>query len=74
MNICEEIGGLPSSSNEIKVLIFQLKRETEKLMKDTTATILIHDGKIAELCKYIKDNLGNSLRCMLDTMLSTRRT
>ena len=31
-------------------------------------------GKIAELCKYIKDNLGNTLRCILDTMLSNRRT
>ena len=26
-------------------------------------------GKIAELCKYIKDNLSNSIRCLLDTML-----
>lgn len=27
-------------------------------------------GKIAELCKYIKDNLSNSIRCLLDTMLA----
>ena len=25
-------------------------------------------GKIAELCKYIKDNLSNTIRCMLDNM------
>lgn len=74
MNICEEINNLPSCPNDLKIVVAQLKRETEKLMKDTTTTLLIHDGKIAELCKYIKDNLGNSLRCMLDTMLTSRRT
>lgn len=28
-------------------------------------------GKIAELCKYIKDNLSNTIRCMLDNMIET---
>lgn len=72
MNICEEIGNLPSCPNDLKIVVAQLKRETEKLMKDTNATLLIHDGKIAELTKYIKDNLDNSLRCLLDNMISTR--
>ena len=28
-------------------------------------------GKIADLCKYIKDNLSNTIRCMLDSMLAS---
>lgn len=74
MNICEEIGNLPSCPNELKIMIAQLKREIKKIMEDTNSTLLIHDGKIAELTKYIKDNLSNSLRCLIDTMKNSRRT
>lgn len=56
-------------SNELEILYRQLKREVEKLIKDTTSQLLIHDGKIAELCNYIKLNLSNSLRELLDTMV-----
>jgi len=28
----------------------------------------MHDGKLAEMCKYIKNNLSNSIRDLLDTM------
>lgn len=50
------------------VLILQLKREVEKLFNDTTARLLKQDGKIAELCKYIKDNLSGYISELLDTM------
>lgn len=73
-NNCVEGCNPPSTPNDLKILVCQLKREVEELMKTTNAKLLCHDGKIAELCKYIKDNLGNTLRCMLDTMLSNRRT
>ena len=70
---CVEGCELPSTPNDIKILIKQLKREVKELMETTEAKLLCHDGKIAELCKYIKDNLCNSLRCLLDTMLTSRR-
>lgn len=41
INNCGE--GLPSSSNELKVLLMQLKREVESLMKTTEAKLLCHD-------------------------------
>lgn len=67
--ICEEGCSLPSSSNEIEILIRQLKREVSKLITETEAKLLLHDGKIAEMCKYIKDNLSNSIRELLDSMV-----
>ena len=65
---CVEGCSLPSTPNDIKILINQLKREVEELMNTTEAKLLCHDGKIAEMCKYIKDNLSNSIRCLLDSM------
>lgn len=65
---CEEGCNLPSSPNDIKILLKNLIFEIEKLKNDTEASLLLHDGKIAELCKYIKDNLSNSIRCLLDSM------
>lgn len=56
-------------SNELEILYRQLKREVEELVKTTNSQLLIHDGKIAELCKYIKLNLSNSLRELLDSMV-----
>lgn len=72
-NICsyEEGCSLPSSSNELEVLYRQLKREVIKLATSTEAKLLCHDGKIAEMCKYIKDNLSNSIRDLLDTMITS---
>lgn len=54
-----------SASNE---LLIQLKREVEKLITDTTSKLLIHDNKIYELHNYIKNNLNESLRKLLDDM------
>lgn len=64
---------LPSNPNELKVLMCQMKKEVEKLIKDTKSQLLIHDGKIAECCRYLKDNLSNSIRCLLNDMENTRR-
>lgn len=66
-NICGD-GGMPSSPNDIKILLKQIKIKLELLSNDTEAKLLIHDGKIAELCRYLKDNLSNSIRCMLADM------
>lgn len=57
-----------SNSNELEILLRQTQNEVEKLVNDTTAKLLLHDGKIAEVVRYIKDNLSNSLRCMLSDM------
>lgn len=65
---CEEGCCLPSSSNELEILIRNLKREIKELSSSTETKLLHHDGKIGELCRYIKDNLSNSIRCMLDDM------
>lgn len=57
-----------SNLNELEVLIRQIKREVKELSETTEATLLKHDGKIAELCCYIKDNLSKSLRELFDSM------
>lgn len=66
--ICEEGSKLPSSPTEIQLLLAQIKREVEELTKTTEAKLLCHDGKIAELCMYVKDNLSSTVRCLLDSM------
>lgn len=68
-NTCfyEEGCTLPSSDNELAIA--QLKRELEKLVNDTEYKLLLHDGKIAELYVYIKENLSKELRTLLDSML-----
>ena len=60
---------LPSHDNELEVLIRQLKREVKELMKTTQAKLLCQDKKIAETMVYIKNNLSNALRDLLDSML-----
>lgn len=59
------------SSNELEIIIRQLHEEVKKYYNDTTAKMLLHDGKIAELCNYIKANLSNELRILLDSMISS---
>ncbi len=70
-NCCKEGCSLPSSNNEYNILLENLKREVTKLMNDTTAKLLCQDKKIAELCVYIKNNLSNSIRELLDNMKFT---
>lgn len=59
---------LPKNKDTTDVLILQLKSEVEKLMNDTNARLLKQDGKIAEVCNYIKDNLSASISELLNTM------
>lgn len=56
------------ANNSTEILIKQLKREVEKLMKDTVSTLLIQDNKISETVVYIKENLSSVLREMLDAI------
>lgn len=75
MSICKEIEegcNLPSSPNDIKILLKQIKREVDHLVTTTEAKLLLHDGKLAELCRYLKDNLSNSIRCMFEDMKLAR--
>ena len=58
-------------NNTVEILIKQLKREVEKLMKDTTSTLLLQDNKISETVVYIKENLSSVLRDMFDSMKLT---
>lgn len=67
-NSCVEGCDLPSTPNDIKILLKNIKKEVDSLVKETEVKLLLHDGKLAEMCKYIKDNLSNSIRCMLDDM------
>ena len=62
---------LPSHSNEIEILIRQLKREVAELLETTQAKLLCQDKKIAETMVYIKNNLSNYLRDLLDSMLES---
>lgn len=62
---------LPSHSNEIEILIRQLKREVAELLETTQAKLLCQDKKIAETMVYIKNNLSNYIRDLLDSMLES---
>ena len=62
---------LPSQDNELEVLVRQLKREVKELMKTTQAKLLCQDKKIAETMVYIKNNLSNAIRDLLDSMLES---
>lgn len=57
--------------NEMGVLMAQLRKELMMLKTDTTAKLLIQDGKIAETCVYIMNNLSNYIREMFATMEAT---
>lgn len=69
-NCCGGIN-LPSHDNEIEILIRQLKKEVNELMKTTQAKLLCQDKKIAETMVYIKNNLSNALRILLNSMLES---
>lgn len=56
---------LDSSSDEYKVILARIQKEIDELVKESEAKLLLHDGKIAECCRYLKDNLTNSIRCVL---------
>ena len=64
MSTCD----LNVKDNELEILVRQLKREVKKLMETTDSKLLAHDGKIAEMCNYLKTNLSNSIRELIDSM------
>lgn len=68
-NLCVEGCDIPSTPNDVKIAIRQLKREVINFYEDTTKHLLKHDNELSEICKSIKNNLSNSIRCILDTML-----
>lgn len=51
MNDC----AMHETNNDI--LLNQIQRELKDLARNTTATLLMHDGKLAELELYLRDNL-----------------
>lgn len=59
---------LKSEDESTRILLQQIKREVKILSSDTRARLLMQDGKIAETCVYIKINLSNYLRNLIDTM------
>lgn len=62
---------LPSCDNELEILVRQLQREVNKLMETTEARLLCQSKKIDETMVYIKNNLSNALRELLDSMLES---
>ena len=61
--------GLKSKDNTLEILIRQLKREVAELLNTTQARLLCQDKKIAQLETYVKNNLSNYIRELLDSML-----
>lgn len=67
-NICESCNFSNSGDNKIDILLLQIKKEISNLVKNTEAKLLLQDGKIAETCVYIKENLSKELRILFDSM------
>ena len=62
---------LPSQDNEIEILVRRLTKEVKDLMKSTEARLLCQNKKIDETMVYIKNNLSNALRELLNAMLES---
>lgn len=68
---CTEGCNIPSDTNEVKIYVKRLIREFKTYYENTTKSLLEHDHKIAELCNYLKGNISDSLRCLLDSMIAS---
>lgn len=66
--VCNNSCNLPKNDDATDVLLLQIKRAVADLMEKTTTRLLMQDGKIAETCVYIKENLSNEIRVLLDAM------
>lgn len=64
---CENLN---TGDNKYDVMIASLEKEICELCKTSTAKFLLYDGKVSELCTYIKDNLSNAIRCLIADMKS----
>lgn len=54
--------------NKNELIHKRLEQEIKNLANDLNAKVLMQKGAIAELCEYIKGNLTNTLRTLLDDM------
>lgn len=52
-NLCGD-GGVPSSPNDIKILLKQIKREIKELANSTQAKLLCHDRKNSRVMQIYK--------------------
>ncbi len=68
---CTEGCDIPSDTNEIKIYVKRLIREFKEYYSDTNKMLLEHDVRIAEAINYMKNNITDSLRCLLDTMIAS---
>lgn len=62
---------LPSHDNELEILVRQLQKEVKELIDLTNKKLLCQDKKIAETMLYVKNNLANALRLLLNSMLES---
>ena len=68
---------IPSNFSGLKVVHFSdlhfgttvFYEETKKLVDETQKKLLCQDKKIAETCIYIKNNLSNYIRELIDSMV-----
>lgn len=72
-NNCVEDCDIPSTSKDLKILLIKIKNEVDELINNTNKKLLCQDGQIAEACQYLKNNLSNSIRCLLADMEASRR-
>ena len=71
-NCCKEnINVLKENDNLLEIKLNDLILQVKKLINDTNCKMLIQDNKIAECVLYVKDNLDNSLRSLLDNLESS---
>ena len=71
MSECNITCPFTTGDNKYDVLISQLKREINDLIKSETLNNLIYENRLNEMCALIKDNLSNELRLLFDAMKAT---
>lgn len=62
---------LSSEDNTPDMIHEDLQKQITALLNTTTAKMLMFEGKLSDLCKYIKDNLSNQIRELLYDMKYT---
>ena len=69
MNDCIfDMCNLSSEDNCDELIHKDLQEQMRILLNTTTAKMLLFEGKLSELCKYIKENLSNTLRELIHDM------
>lgn len=62
---------LDNKNTKYDVLIAQLQREVKEITENCAKEHLLYEKKLNEMCVYVKENLSNTIRELLDTMLSS---